>query len=374
MVLSTLMLVAPSVLVGQIEVSGQLDLVGVTARDSLKVNSNFRGDSPFNPVRLRLFAQSWITERIGIFGELLYDIDAAPRVNGAYIVVNELAGASWLNARVGLAPNLIGSFGLRSTYFNSNPLIGVPLVWHYRTNLSNGGTTTVSSIGAASGEPGRGVPMLYDSCWNVQWELLGEVGDFEYSLGFTPGSLSNPVKSRFVAGSQALARLGYVGVTGLRLGLSAAHGPYLSEPAPSSDGDLPYPDDPATLDQTLLGGDMEYAQGRVAFHSEVFASRWETPLVPESLDALGGYAELRFDIATGWYVAGRLGGLFFSDILTDPDSGARGSWDDDTRRTELALGYRMSREVLVKLDWQRTTTRRTGFEQNLLALQLSSVF
>jgi hypothetical protein len=365
---------SPRVAVAQIDISGQLDLVGMARQDTPGVNKAFRGDSPFNPVRLKLFARHWVTDRIGIFTELLYDAETSPRVNGAYVVVNELLGQSWLNARLGLAPNLIGSFGLRSTYFNSNPLVGVPLVWQYRTNLDGEGAATAAGLAGAGGEPGIGLPILYESCWNIQWELLGELGNLEYSLGMTPGSLSNPIKSASVAGSSWLARLGYAPIPSVRLGVSAAHGPYLGKPTPDAGGALPYADDPSDFDQSLVGADLEYLGGPFAFHSEVYGVRYEAPLIDDDLEALGGYAELRFDFLPGWYLAGRVGGLFFADIETDATSGARAPWDQDTRRTEFALGYRLAREVLVKLDWQRTTVPDGGFAQNLFAVQLSSAF
>jgi len=358
----------------QIEISGQVDLVGTVRRDSLNLNQGMRGDNPFNAVRLRMYARHWVTERIGIFTEVLYDIETDVRINGAYAVVNEIAGRTWLNARVGLAPNIVGSFGLRSTYFNSNPLIGVPLVWQYRTNLSGAGTSTATSLSSVTTESGRGLPILYDSCWNVQWELLGERGAFEYSVGMTPGSLSNPNRSRAVPGSTWLARLGVVPTPALRIGVSGGHGPYLSTPAPDDGGVLPYTDDPSDFDQTLVGADLELQGGRFVLTTEAYMSRWTTPLVPDDLDAVGGYAEGRLDFAPGWYAAGRVGGLFFGDIVTDPSTGARAPWDRDTRRTELALGYRLAREVLIKLDWQRTTVPDTDFEQNLFATQISAVF
>jgi hypothetical protein len=368
------LLVAPQSVSAQLEISGQLDLVGMVRSDTLGLNTAFRGDSPFNPVRLRLSARHWVTDRIGIFTELLYDMGTGPRVNGAYVVVNELGGQSWLNARLGLAPNLIGSFGLRSTYFNSNPLVGVPLVWQYRTNLDGGGASTPAGLAATTGEPGVGLPILYDSCWNIQWELLGELGAFEYSVGMTPGSLSNPIKSSSVRGSSWLARLGYVPIPSLRLGVSAAHGPYLAKPTPDGGGTLPYTDDPSDFDQSLLGADLEYQGGAWLLHSEVYGVQYEAPLIDEDLTALGGYAEVRFDFLPGWYMAGRVGGLFFGDIETDPTSGARTPWDRDTQRTELGLGYRLAREVLVKLDWQRTMVPDDDFAQNLFAVQLSSAF
>jgi len=364
----------PGAATAQLEITGQLDLLAQTPGDSLGLNRGFRGDGAFNPVRLRLFARHWLTDRIGVFTELLYDIDADARINGAYVVVNELGELPWLNARLGLAPSVIGSFGLRSTYFNNNPLVGVPLVWQYRTNLSGSGTDTAAGLTSVTSEPGVGMPILYDSCWNIQWELLGEVGRFEYSVGLTAGSLSNPIRSRSVDGSTWLARVGVAPVPGLRVGVSGAEGPYLSSPTLDAGGNPPYPGDPSDYDESLYGADVEYQSGAWLFQSELYRARFEAPLVSDPLDVTGGFAELRYDFAPGWYAAARLGGLFFDDIVADPVSGAAAPWDRDTRRTELALGYRLAREALVKLDWQRTAVPDTDFVQNLFAVQLSTVF
>jgi len=365
---------APTAASGQLELSGQMDLLGTVRSDTLHLNTALRGDSPFSPVRVRMFARHWLTDRIGIFAEVLYDFEASVRINGAYAVINDIGGQPWLNARLGLAPNLVGSFGLRSTYFNANPLVGVPLVWQYRTNLSPDGTSTAAALAAIGSDPGTGVPILYDSCWNIQWELLGEVGRLEYSIGMTPGALSNPIKARGVQGSQWLARIGVSPFAGLRLGLSGAHGPYLSKPTPDGTGALPYAADPADFDQSLLGADLELLAGAWAVSAEAHAVRYETPLINEDLEALGGFVEVRFDFLPGWYVAGRAGGLFFDEIVTDPTSGARAPWDRDTHRTEMAVGRRLTREVLVKVDWQRTAVPDGDFDQNLFAAQLSAVF
>ena len=84
--------------------------------------------------------------------------------------------------------------------------------------------------------------------------------------------------------------------------------------------------------------------------------------------------EARFDFSPGWYVAGRVGAMDFGEIVVDPGSGETAPWDQDIRRTELALGYRLAREALVKLNWQRNTVPTNDFEQNVLALQLSTAF
>lgn len=352
-----------------LELSGQIDLVAGQA-DERGLNDVVRGDSPFNPVRLRLYARSWITDRIGVFSELLYDTDADLRVNGAYMVINEIADQPWLSARVGLAPSIVGSFGLRSTYFNANPLIGVPLVWHAFTDLSDTGTQTADDLLSKVPGSGKGMPLLYDPCWNIQWELLGELGAFEYSIGVTPGSLSNPVGAIDAEGHQVMGRLGTTLRPGVRLGVSGAYGPYLS-PLPD-DGPPPYPGSPPDYDQTLVGLDLELLLGRWAIFAEGYRSTWEAPLIEAPLDASGGFVEARYDVATGWYVAGRAGGLLFGDV-TDTD-GRTGAWDDDLMRYEAAVGYRLTREMLLTVNWQRTATRNPGFGQNLLSARLSAVF
>ena len=365
---------APSNASAQIQISGQVDLIGMLHQDTLGLNKAFRGDNPFDPVRLRLFARHWINDRIGIFTELLFDFYADPRVNGAYLVVNELAGKPWLNARVGLAPNVIGSFGLRSTYFNTNPLVGVPLVWQYRTNLDASGTATAASLAATTREPGFSLPVLYDSCWNLQWELLGEVGLFEYSLAMTPGSPSNPIKSMGAEGSTWMARVGVAPIPSVRVGVSGSYGPYLSKPVPDGGGVLPYTEDVSDFNEKLVGLDFEYQGGPLVITAEGYGVRYEAPQIAEDLQVVGGYAELRYDFLPGWYVAGRAGALNFNDLEIDATSGARADWDQDTRRTELALGYRFAREMLVKADWQRTTVPDLDLTQNLFAIQLSTVF
>ena len=56
-------------------------------------------------------------------------------------------------------------------------------------------------------------------------------------------------------------------------------------------------------------------------------------------------------------------------------SGKRVKWDDELWRLEAALGYRLIREILVKLDWQHTEfVTGANVPLNLLALQLSAVF
>lgn len=371
-----LLLLEPASALSQIRISGQVDLTAATGDTDRGVNDAFRRDNPFNPYRARLFAQHWVSDRVGIFAELLFDADAGPRLNGAYVVINELAGEPWLNARVGLAPSLIGSFGLRSTYFNSNPLAGVPLVWGYRTTLDGSGRVTVEDLLRRKENDSAFLPMLYDPCWNLQWELLGAVGMFEYSAGVTSGSMSNPLGALDADGVQVLTRVGVEPQPGIRFGLSGGLGPYIGGGSRDPDLSMPsYPGEPTDYDQRLFGFDLEVSRGRLQLLSEGYRSTWEAPLVAEDLTATGAYVEARYDFLPRWTGAVRTGYLAFNDVTPTAPGAAPTGWDDDVARVETALTYRWSREVHLRLDWQHNDFV-TGNDPSvdLLAFQLRAVF
>ena len=61
----------------QLDLSGQADVVVKHGTDRYGVNRGLRGNTPFAPVRVRLLASRWFNERIGFFGELLFDTETA---------------------------------------------------------------------------------------------------------------------------------------------------------------------------------------------------------------------------------------------------------------------------------------------------------
>ena len=354
----------------QLSISGQADFVALSGYDN-PLNQAFRGDDPFNEVRLRIYGQHWVNDRIGVFTELLMDMRADARVNGAYVVINRIADKDWLDARIGMAPSPLGNFGKRSTYFNQNSVVGVPLLWQYRTALDGGGQVNPQEVIARRDANNRGLPMMYDACWPILAELSGAVGMFEYSVGGTAGAVSNPQRSLRVPGWQVLSRVGIQPMIGLTFGISAAYGPYIGE---AYDPLLASPPvvRPQDEQQVLFGYDFEYARGRLQLFSEGFVNRWDTRFIPEGLKLRSGYVEARVDVSPQLYVGGRIGGMDFSaiDVAGQPEN-----WDDDLWRWESAIGYRMAREVSLRLAWQHWHyTSGIDANQNVLALQLSAVF
>jgi hypothetical protein len=221
------------------------------------------------------------------------------------------------------------------------------------------------------------MPMLYDACWGLQWEVLGEVRGLEYSLGVTPGAMSNPTNAPAEDGVQVLARVGAEPTLGLRVGVSAGIGPYIGGPSLDPETEATsYAGKATDYHQRLFGFDAEFGRGRLQLHSEGYISTWEVPLVPEDLSVWGGYVEAAYDVTPRWLGALRVGALTFSEV--DPDgAGVAGptGWDDDVLRFEGALTYRLAREVHVRLGWQHTEFL-TGPEdpEDLLAVQLRAVY
>ena len=85
--------------------------------------------------------------------------------------------------------------------------------------------------------------------------------------------------------------------------------------------------------------------------------RWET-LATGDLDVDGGYLEARVPFANGAWVALRGDALRFSDVTTG--ASVRRPWDDDVQRLEGVIGYRVTRDVRLKLGAQRTQRQPFG--------------
>ena len=86
---------------------------------------------------------------------------------------------------IGKIPWLLGTYAPR-TYSDKKPLIGTPLMWYYHTTLRYDAlppTTDALLAAAGTGQygtsyapgqpPRKGIPVLYDACWDVGVALNG---------------------------------------------------------------------------------------------------------------------------------------------------------------------------------------------------------
>jgi hypothetical protein len=365
---------------------------------AVEINRQRRADNPFGPLRVNLFADIVTGDRLVIFNQAVIDPSARASINSflrtwARVTVVESSGFD-LHLQLGKIPTPFGHFTERS-YTDTNPLLGYPLMYHYSTSLRanqlpmgnadllahrgeglSEGFSGYAGGGAAAGF--SGLPLIYDSCWDFGGGAIGSLWRFEYLLAVTKGTLGDP-RSNVTDnndGQQIAARLGFVPAAGVLIRASYARGPYLDRQVGAS---LPAGRQVEDYVQEIAGLSAELEYRHLSVVGELAANRWESPFVVDGdgrrqdLEVTGFYAEGRYKLRPGLFAAARWSGLRFGDI--DDGSGVERSWDYDTTRLELGLGYWVTDGVLGKLAAQLNDLNRRDTENDhILATQLSVRF
>lgn len=377
------------------DLSGDLAITFRELDKHTHINQNFRGDDPFSTVRSRLFVNKAWNENIEMALEFLYDSHADPRVQGAYFTFNNLFGSEALYAKVGLIPSPFGNYGQRSTYFNQNPLIGVPAMWHYKTPLPSDGRVDNETLLARKWADTRSIPPAYDACWDTGVSLHYESGWIEALVAITQGTLSNPM-AYDNDGYQGVVTAGLHPTPGFRFGGSYAIGPWIApsaatasaydessiqlagttpERSVTSDHNEEYPGETEAFLATAVGGYAEYSFAYLQLHSEVIWEQWEMPFLRENtIDLLSGYLEASYKLSPQWYLAARVDRVQYSKIV-NPADGLEQTWGFDLNRIELGIDYRVIREGFIRLDYQATRYDEwSSHDVDLLALQFLFAF
>ena len=363
---------------------GLLDVVAAERTDALKYNVFKEGDSPFGAYRLRLFADATVNDHVQVLTQFILNDAVAPYVDGAYAIYTPVLSRD-IHVMAGKLPWAIGTYGPR-TYSNKNPLITPPLMYEHHTSLvwyKFVPTTDVMLKAAGTGSTGvnyfgyamsLGMPIVDDSFWDVGASLVGSVRPLEFAIGMnagTPGWGSTTQDEN--SGKSVLGRVGMQALPWLRFGVSGAYGPYLVS---ALDPTLPAGKSANDFHQKLAMADVEVLAGHAEFHAEGARNAWETPAIG-NLWVSSGYAELKYSIPAGFYLAGRYDVERFSEIVNS--TGESKPWDWNARRIEAGVGYRFSRDARAKLVHQRTTFEGANADGSsktlpMLAAQLSFGF
>ena len=343
-----------------IQLRGLLDLAVAPNNDAVALNQLNAGGTPFDPYRARLFVEGKPSEHFDVFGQIHLSEQSGVLIYGAY--------ATWtpwldrdLHVQAGKLPNPIGVYPPR-TYSDKNWLMGMPLMYQYHSSLR--GDILVPDIDALLSEAGqgqygvdylpggggwRGMPIIYDFCWDVGIVALGSLRPVEFSLGVTNGTPSNSQPGRDNNEDKSfMGRVGIVPVPSLRLGVSASTGAYMGNDLEPS---LPPGTSAERYDQTLYMVDAEWSFDRFEIRGEGVHNTWETPTVGD-LTVRGYYVEARASFAAGAWVAARLDQLLYDEV--QGTTGPARPWDDDVTRLEGGVGYRFSRHVMAKAVYQET--------------------
>jgi hypothetical protein len=366
----------------ELRIHGQLDLTESNRGRPLELNLLMHGDTPFDAYRLRLFVEGNASPAIQVFAQALLDEPYQAGAYGAYVVVTPSPSRD-LHLVAGKIPWLIGTYAPR-TYSDKKPLIGTPLMYFYHTTLrvdrlvpnadallAAAGTGQYGPTYDASGRGFKGMPVVYDACWDFGGMVTASMRPLEFAGGFVNGTPGVPAAGQDGNGSKSvLGRVGLVPVPAIRLGVSGAYGAYLPERlSPGIPGGRSATD----FHQRLMMADAAFSAGHLDLIAEGFTNTWETPTVGE-LDVRGYYAEGKLGFGAAFYAAGRWESMRFGELARS--NGEREPWDYDLDRLETGLGYRLARQAILKAVFQRTIEidegRRIPFD--LYALQLAVGF
>ena len=357
--IATALLVAAEARAGDFRLHGLLDVVASGRGPAYDHNLLMRGDSPFNPYSLRLFADAQVNDRLQVLSQIVVRDATTPYIDGAYLLFTPSLGRD-VHILAGKVPWSIGTYAPR-TYSNRNPLIGAPLMYQYHTTLlwyevvpnadallaaAGSGQYGVDYFGYAEG---RGMAMVDDSYWDVGVTVTGSERPLEYSLGVTAGTPGwGSTSQDDNTGKSVLGRIGLAPSPAVRIGFSGAYGPYLVQ---SLESQLPAGHSANDYHQRLLMTDLELLAGHFEVRAEGALNTWETPTVGD-LDVTSGYVELKYSLPIGAFLAGRWDALQFGEIADS--MGVERPWDSNVMRVEAGVGYRFNRDATAKLIYQRT--------------------
>ncbi|MBI3871961.1 MAG: hypothetical protein HY304_02660 [candidate division Zixibacteria bacterium] len=188
------------------------------------------------------------------------------------------------------------------------------------------------------------MPIVYDFCWNTGVHGYASVGQFDFGLAAQTGSLGSPNHQILYDRPNLAAHVNFVPGPWLTVGVWSAIGPYLS---PQIKPTLPAGKKIEEYQQKTAGALLHVAEGHWDGYAEGIINRFEHPFLG-LLDNVGGYADLRFEFATRWWVAARCDALSFSRLASDDPDVKGQRWDYPIFRYEAGVGRRMTERALLK--------------------------
>ena len=345
---------------------GRLRLGGEVSGTLAPEDEGYFNYSDYEVSSLRLFRVDLAAEaRLASFASVLFDVRTdnldVPRVYALYLRLRPWARRE-IDVQAGLVPPVFGAFP-RRRYAYDNPLPSLPLAYQYLTDLredavparaeelvAQRGRGWLVRYPVGSAEAGPGLPLVNAERWDAGVQVRLGRGPVSLAVAATQGTLSYPLVSDDNGGKQVAGRLAWTPSPALVAGLSGAAGEFLSREVGEA---LPTAAQ-GTYRQQALGLDLQWSAGYWIVRAEAVWSRWGLPALDETrieepLDALGLFAEARYKLRPGLYLAARAEHLGFSEL---PSAVGLRTWDAPVTRVEAGAGFSPRRHVLLKASWQ----------------------
>lgn len=315
-------------------------------------------DRVFFAPRLMTFLDVQLGQRITLHGQMRVDRGFDPgAARGGQVRLDEyylqarLGRQDELNVRLGKFATAFGAWSKRSLSWD-NPLITAPMAYEDMLPVSDvlvpGGLAGFAARRDMPDNKAEWLPILWGPSYATGVSLFGRVDMLEYAFEMKNASISsNPrswdgVQDGFHTNPTFTGRVGLRPAPEWSLGTSFSHGPYLRDSAAAF---LPAGTSVNDFTQTTWGLDAGYAHGKWQIWGELIAARFDVPRAGD-VDVLSGFLEAKYKLTPGLWAAFRWNQAVFSDV-----PGLTTEWDRDAWRADLAVGYRVTEHVQVKLQY-----------------------
>jgi hypothetical protein len=314
--------------------------------------------STLRMVRVDVNAVVRANRSLAVVADVRSENGDGPRPYALYVRLTPWAERAF-DINAGRVPPTFGAFP-RRTYASDNLLIGYPLAYQYLTSLRTDaipanaddllrmrGRGWLSSFSLGNLTPAPGVPLVTAFRWDTGVQVHSGWTWADATGAVTTGSLSDPQLSAGNGGAQVAGRLAFHPEPGLLVGVSTAHGQFLSRSSAQSAGL-----DANNSAQTAIGADAEYSRDYYLIRFEAVRSIWTLPTIHDPLVATGGWVEGRYKIHPRLYAAARFDHLAFSSITGTTRTT---DWDAPVTRVEVGGGYLLQRNLQVKASFQHNS-------------------
>ncbi|MDX2128952.1 MAG: hypothetical protein SFU91_07950 [Chloroherpetonaceae bacterium] len=331
-----------------------------------EIPNEFRNWHP-SITQFNLFVNALIGESFEFNGRVLFDTWGTGRLNSPRIA---LASLNWiisddLSASFGRILSPIGLFPRRQL-LSQSLFANSPLTYNYHTKISDqrGFWGAAGTSGTAYTTDDVGTTTLnfaaYTTGASINLRLISDAMNLELAVlaASANQSLYTNLANFAVAG-----RLGVSPFIFWQQGFSASYGGFMQ----GSGVNAIARENRAfeNYRQLTVSTDITLAYSYFELTGEAFYSKWNVPrftnaagfetnaagnLVEYSLENISGYVDFKYepDFFTGSFIAVRYEKMIFPKY-THPTTALKETWDTDIQRISMAIGYKLTRGVLLKV-------------------------
>lgn len=317
--------------------------------------------------RLSVFLDLQVGPRLYAFAQARADsgFDPGDGTHGVRLDEFALRYTPWrhnrVNFQVGRFATVVGNWTNRHGSW-SNPFITAPVPYEYLTGVWDTQPAPASANllrwahvnpglnpATAAIEKSRRLPIVWGPSYASGVAISGDLGTLRYAFEAKLGSLSSRPDAWLHAREQrhhptVSGRLGWRPNPLWDFGVSASEGSYLREAAgPAVAPGLGRGD----YRQRVLAQDIRFAWRHWQVWAELFAARFESPLVGD-LDTVAGYVEAKYKFTPRFSTALRWNQQLFGEI-SHRDLPTR--WGHDVWRVDVAPGYRFTSHIQLKFQF-----------------------